>query len=120
MKFFSIVAIIMGLFLITSIAFIFIKEKENRKSNIVDFIIYNVVGIILITVGIISLFIKTKMMGLISTIILIVVLTIFVIYISLKEKKGKKIIKYQTKGHGKNKSLVEKKEKFEDDSDKKY
>lgn len=113
MKFFGALGIIMGLFLIIAILFIFSKEKQSRKRIIVDFVMYITVGIILLLVGILSFFDLFKNQGVIYTGVFLVVLLIFFFYITLSDKKGKKIVKYKTTGHGKKKTMVEDKYKYD-------
>lgn len=114
MKIFGSLSIIMGLFLIISIIVIYNQEKDNRKKLKIDLVMYLITGIILVTTGILSFFNFFKYWTLICTLIMLLVLIIFITYITISDKKGKKIVKYKTTGHGKNKRLVEKKEKFED------
>lgn len=113
MKFFGIVGIVMGLFLIISILFVFSKEKQSRKKIIADFVIYITVGIILISIGVLTFIDLFNHQNIILTGILLVVLVIFLLYISISDKKGKKFIKYKTTGHGKNKRIVEEKDKYD-------
>lgn len=114
MKLFGALSIIMGLFISISILFIFKKDKESRNKIIRELIIYLFVGITLLTIGILSFIDLFKYQGLIYTLILLVVLTIFLLYITISDKKGKKIVKYKTRGKGKNKKLVEDKYKYDD------
>lgn len=114
MKLFGALSLIMGLFISISIIFIFKKEKESRKKLITELIIYLIVGIILLTIGILSFIDLFKYQGLVYTLILLFVLTIFLLYITINDKKGKKIVKYKSKGTGRNKKLVEDKYKYDD------
>lgn len=114
MKLFGALSLIMGLFISISIIFIFKKEKESRKKLIAELIIYLTVGVILLAIGVLSFIDLFKYQGLLYTLILLFVLTFFLIYITVTDKKGKKVIKYKTEGKGRNKKLVEDKYKYDD------
>ncbi len=113
MKFYGLLGIIMGTFLLISVIFLF-KKDENKNKIKIDLIIYSICGIILLTIGILSFIDLFKYQGVIYTGSMLVLLIAFFVYITISDKKGKKIVKYKMTGHGKNKTMVEAKEKFED------
>ncbi len=106
MKFFAGVGIVIGLFLVGAFIALIISEKENKGKYKLDLISYLITGILTITISILLMFKFTSWWRLFCTGALVIVLSVFLIIITISDKKGKKYIKYKTTGHGKNKHIT--------------
>lgn len=114
MKFFACAAILVGTFLIGAFIALMIQEKNNRKKYKLELISYIVTGILTLVFGILMFFKFTSWWRMVCTAMLVLILLIFLIIITLSDKKGKKYIKYKTKGHGKNKRIIQQEDKFDE------
>ncbi len=114
MKFFACAAILVGIFLIGAFITLFVQEKKDRKKYRLELISYLIAGLLTLTFGILMFFKFTSWWRMVCTALLVIVLLVFLIIITLSDKKGKKYIKYKTKGHGKNRRIIPEDDKFDE------
>lgn len=106
MLFYGIVSIIVALFIIIA-TFLLIKEnKLNIKPVLLNVVLYGVTGVILLTFGIIGILNISDIVNMISVVIMIISLLVLVIFITIDERKGKKVVKLKAVKNGKEKKLV--------------
>jgi hypothetical protein len=106
MKFFAGVGLVVGIFLIGAFIALLFSEKENKGKYKLDLISYLITGILTITISILLMFNFTSWWKLFCTGALVVVLSIFLLVITISDRKGKKYVKYKMVGHGKNKHIT--------------